>query len=193
MASSISFWNRANAAPACPCAVTACFLCTRELDTLLQQSCVHSNCRSRKTLRSPQLLSERRKSTRCSLAILLQISLQFRVLPAQSFQSRRELLLYLISITSSAVAIQMGREPSASHVSRQPHKSRVLPAYSSNARPPTRSSPASLTAQSPLRFAPVRSLTAFHHCAVPTALRPTTQFQLRRHLRRSTALRYHEK
>ena len=76
-------------------------------------------------------------------------------------------------ITSSAVAIQMGRERSASHVSRQPHKSRVLPAYSSNARPPTRSSSASLTAQSPLRFAPVRSLTAFHHCAVLTALRPT--------------------
>ena len=76
-------------------------------------------------------------------------------------------------ITTSAVAIQMGQERSASHVSRQPHKSRVLPAYSSNARPPTRISPASLTAQSPLHSTPVRSLTAFHHCAVPTALRPT--------------------
>ena len=58
-------------------------------------------------------------------------------------------------ITSSATVIQMGRERSASHVSRQPHKSRVLPAYNSNARPPIRNSP------------------AYHHCAVPTALRPT--------------------
>ena len=74
-------------------------------------------------------------------------------------------------ITSTATAIQMDRERSASHVSRQPHESKVFLAYRSNTRQPIRSSPAFFTAQSPLRFAPVRSSNCVDTRANQIALR----------------------
>ena len=85
-------------------------------------------------------------------------------------------------ITSSAVAVQMGRERSASHVSRQPHKSRVLPAYISKRSTTNtqftcvshRAVSATLrtSTQSDCAFTTAPSQQRFDQHAVPTASTP---------------------
>ena len=122
---------------------------------------------------------------------LLQFSLQVSDLPVQALYKAIVKSSCGDLITTSAVAIQMGQERSASHVSRQPHKSRVLPAYSVQLQRSTTNT----------HFACVshRAVSATLHTSTqsdcvsplrrPNSASTNTQFQLRRHLRRSTALR----